>query len=79
MSNDTNTTNSAAFATRHRELAESMAGFTGLIQAMQGLLVGDSLATGEVWVTNDVETTLTIIHRTLTDLNEMTQAWGYQA
>jgi hypothetical protein len=60
------------------ELAHSMAGFEGLITAVQGLLVGFSLATGEIWHTGDIETTLAIAERRMAEFGSMTAAWGIQ-
>lgn len=66
-------------ASRWEQLSGSMAGFDGLITMVQGTIVGHSLATGEVWHTSDVETTLVVAGRILADLVSMTEAFGMQA
>lgn len=63
---------------RRAVLSQTMPGFDGLILAMQGLLVGVSLATGEIWETPDVSTTLTIAGSKLIDVWDMTGAFGYE-
>lgn len=63
---------------RRRELSESMPGFNGLILAVQGLLVGVSLATGEIWVTPDIETTRSLAYGQWVQLDEMIDAWGIE-
>lgn len=66
------------YALRYEELASGMAGFTGLIETIQGLLVGYSLATGEIWQCSDIETTRAIAKRSFHEVVEMVQAWGYE-
>lgn len=63
---------------RHQQLRESMPGFDGLILAVQGLLVGCSLATGEIWVTPDVATTILIAQSRMGEIYEMTAAFGVE-
>jgi hypothetical protein len=70
--------NSAQFAQRHAELARSMPGFTGLIDAVQGLLVGWSIATAQILHTPDVRTTIELAWSIVQDLFEMTDAWGVE-
>lgn len=67
-----------AFALRYMDLRDSMPGFDGLILAVQGLLVGVSLATGEIWGTPDVETTLQIARTNLRHVANMTDAFGVE-
>lgn len=65
-----------AWAERLYQLSQSMPGFDGLILAVQGLLVGVSLATGEIWQTPNVATTHQIAWGQLQSILEMTEAWG---
>lgn len=66
------------WADRHEALSESMPGFTGLILAMQGLLVGVSLATSEVWFTPDAATTLELAWSKRNDIHMMTLSFGIE-
>jgi hypothetical protein len=66
------------FSLRFRQLSINMAGFSGLLLVVQGALTGYSLATGEVWITGDVETTRTIAHHVMSETASMTEAYGVE-
>ncbi len=66
------------YALRYRQLSLHMAGFSYLLLAVQGLLTGFSLATGEVWVTGDIESTRTIARYVLSETHAMTEAYGVE-
>lgn len=68
----------AEYYDRRAQLAESMPGFDGLIDAVQGLLVGWSIATGEIWHTKDVGATIEFAHDRVHELRRMTDAWGVE-
>lgn len=64
---------------RRAELAAHMPGFSGLIEAVQGLLVGWSLATGEIWETTSVEQTRDVaVEFAMRQLPELVNAWGVE-
>ena len=66
------------FESRRLELADSMIGFDGLIDAIQGMLVGYSIAVGEIWDTPDNETTRQMTYGMLDTLNSMVGSWGLE-
>lgn len=63
---------------RRADLLKEMFGFNSLIDAVQGLLIGVSIATGEIWCTKDMETTLIIVNGTVGDFFSMTDAFGFE-
>ena len=60
-------------------LQEEMFGFDSLIEATKGLLIGHSIATGEIWHTNTMEETVVMAHLISTEYITMTSDWGYEA
>jgi hypothetical protein len=67
-----------AWSERQQLLQRTMPGFEGLIRAVQGLLIGVSLATDEVWVTPDVATTIAIARGQLQEIHDLTSDWGVE-
>lgn len=63
---------------RHGQLARYMHGFTMLTVPTQGMLVGYSLTTGEIWNTNDIATTRAIVRYVHGEFNDMSRDWGYE-
>jgi len=59
-------------------LTKSMVGFEGLIDVIQGMLIGEAVAMQRIWITVDNKHTLEIVREVLADLNVMTSAWGYE-
>jgi len=59
-------------------LTKSMVGFDGLIDVIQGMLIGEAVAMQRIWITKDNKRTLEIVREVLNDLNVMTSAWGYE-
>jgi hypothetical protein len=72
------TPDSTVWADRHATLTASMVGFGGLISAVQGLLVGYSLATGEIWESG-AGTTAELAHGMVHEIAAMTDSWGVYA
>ena len=66
------------WAARWLALKENMTGFTGFTKWMQGLLVGHSLATGEIWCTTDIETSRGVVQRVFAEAVESTMAMGFE-
>ena len=66
------------FQDRYAVLTKSMAGFGGLISAVQCMLVGCSLDEGEIWETSDHQTTLAFAHARLADMAQMCEDWGVE-
>lgn len=66
------------FESRRLQLAGSMPGFEGMIDAVQGMLAGWSIATGEIWVTNSVAETLDFTYARLDELASMVRSWGLE-
>jgi hypothetical protein len=66
------------FASRRAQLAATMPGFDFLIDAVQGMLVGWSVATGEIWEMWTVGDTLAFARDRLDELVSMTESWGLE-
>lgn len=66
------------WADRCDQLAESMVGFKGFTLWMQGLLIGHSLASGEIWDTPNMATSLVIMQNVYDEATSMTEAWGFE-
>lgn len=63
---------------RWSQLNEEMEGFDSLIDTVQGLLVGYSIATGEIWCTISMEDTIYRARKIMNEMVEMTDAWGIE-
>lgn len=66
------------FESRRLELVAAMPGYDGLIDAVQGMLAGWSIATGEIWHTASVADTLDFTYARLDELNAMVRSWGLE-
>lgn len=74
-----NTTPHEDWANIHGVLSEMMFGFDSLTAHIRGMMVGNSIATGELYETHDIETTRLVVKDVFANFVDMTNAYGIEA
>ena len=67
------------FADVHATLCETMPGFSNLLDAIQGMMVGSAIAQGILWNTPDIQTTYHVVKTEISQFNSMIAAFGIEA
>lgn len=63
---------------RRSILNEEMYGFCNLLTVVQGMLIGYSLTTGEIWCTTSMSDTVYRARKILDEMNSMIEAFGME-
>ena len=67
------------YAHVHACLTSTMPGFSNLLDAVQGMMVGSAIAQGILWTTPDIQTTHHVVRSELASLNSAITAFGIEA
>ena len=67
-----------SFDDRCFELRASMVGFEGLIDVIQGMVIGYSIATGQIFITHTADETRKRAAAILVETDMMCKNWGVE-